>query len=84
MPKIKGRTVTESQAAVYRVLNESGRALPDHALVPIVQHVANEHQSSSGIRTRRKELTDLGLINEVSSWVKMPSGRRARMFRAVK
>lgn len=81
--KIKGVSVTASQAAVYSVLKEHG-PLPDHALVPIVQHVAQSHQSSSGIRTRRLELVGKGLAVATLDRVTMPSGRRARVFKAVR
>lgn len=83
--KIKGIAVTKSQADVYVVLNSYGKSkgLPDHALVPLAQHAADMHQSSSGIRTRRAELTDKGLVVE-NGYVRMPSGRRARVFKAVR
>lgn len=75
---IKGKRVTPGQAEVYSVLSRYG-PLPDHALVPLAQHVVQLHQSSSGIRSRRAELEDLELIREAGT-VRMPSGRRARMF----
>lgn len=77
--KINGKRVTPSQAEVYAVLELYG-PLPDHALVPLAQHVVQTHQSSSGIRSRRAELVDLGLVRETDRRVKMPSGRNARTF----
>lgn len=76
---IKGVRVTPAQAEVYSVLEQYG-PLPDHALVPLAQHVVNTHQSSSGIRSRRAELAARGLVRETGKRVRMPSGRLARTF----
>lgn len=82
--KIKGIEVTPTQAEVYNVLRKHG-ALPDHALVPLAQHVAQIHQSSSGIRSRRAELAGKGLVVEdPNKTVRMPSGRKARVWKAVR
>lgn len=82
--KIKGIAVTNAQAAVYSVLKQFGsKGLPDHALVPLAQHVMGEHQASSGIRTRRAELVRLGLAIEDGK-VTTSSGRKARTFKAVR
>lgn len=59
--QIKGITVSKGQADVYDVLRRYG-PLPDHALVPLAQHVTQVHQSSSSIRTRRHELAVVGLV----------------------
>ena len=40
-------------------------------------------QSDSGIRTRRKELVERGLIEDSGMRVKMPSGRKAIVWRVV-
>lgn len=70
--------MTTSQRVVYDVLSNYG-PLPDHALVPIAQHVEQVHQSSSGIRTRRAELSagPEPLVVDTGRRVKMPSGRTA-------
>lgn len=70
--------LTANQQAVRSVLERYG-PLPDHALVPLVQHVAQIHQSSSGIRTRRSELVGLGIAEEVDT-ITMPSGRPASVW----
>lgn len=70
--------MTPNQASVYKALSEYG-PLPDHALVPMVQHVAQVHQSSSGIRSRRAELVAGGAVREVDT-IKMPSGRLASVW----
>jgi len=71
--------LTESQLDVLHVIRHHG-PLPDHALVPIVQHVAGAHWSSSGIRTRRRELEHRGLV-EAAGVVSTSSGRSAQLFR---
>ena len=81
MPTINGITVTPSQEAVYGVLKAYG-PMPDHALVPLAQHALNVHQSSSGIRTRRRELERKSLVTEAGQCV-TGSGRRAAVFEAV-
>lgn len=67
-----------TQREVYDAVERFG-PIPDHALVPLAQHVSRVHQSSSGIRTRRAELTDAGLVKSVAQ-VKMPSGRTAHVW----
>lgn len=81
MPKIKGVTVTPGQEAVYAVLKQYG-PMPDHALVPLVQHAAGSHQSSSGIRTRRAELLTKRLVRPTLDTTKTASGRSARVYEA--
>jgi hypothetical protein len=70
--------MTTSQKEVLHVLNQYG-PLPDTALVPIAQHILDVHQSSSGIRTRRSELTSLGEVEQVST-ITLPSGRTAKVW----
>jgi hypothetical protein len=80
MPTILGVPVTDRQAEVYEVLAERG-PMPDVVLVPLVQHVGELHQSSSGIRTRRKELCAKNLLASAGA-ERMPSGRKAAIYRA--
>lgn len=70
--------MTAAQQAVLNVLTNHG-PIPDHALVPLVQHVAQARMSSSGIRSRRNELVALGKVEEVDE-IKMPSGRMASVW----
>lgn len=82
--KIKGVPVTPSQFEVYAVLKtQRSRGLPDHALVPLAQHVSGLRLSSSGIRTRRDELLGKGLVADTGKQVKTGAGRTARVFKAV-
>jgi hypothetical protein len=78
--KIKGVIVTPAQAEVHSVLKQFG-PLPDHALVPLAQHVVSAHQSSSGIRSRRAELVRKGLASAESA-VLTASGRKAIVWKA--
>jgi hypothetical protein len=82
MPTIKGVEVTERQAEVYRVMRSVRRPVADHALVPLAQHMSSVHQSSSGIRSRRAELTQKGLVIPTGSTT-TGSGRKAVVYRAV-
>lgn len=70
--------MTSSQAIVLNVIKEHG-PIPDHALVPLVQHVAQAKMSSSGIRTRRNELLLQGKIRQTGE-IRMPSGRNAAVW----
>lgn len=82
MRTVKGKRLTAGQADVYDALKKYG-PMPDAALVPLIQHVSQSHQSSSGIRTRRSELVGLGLVTTVGE-VKTATGRKATVFKAVK
>lgn len=70
--------MTTSQKEVLKVLNQYG-PLPDTALVPLAQHLEQVHQSSSGIRTRRSELTADGYVAQVGT-ITLPSGRSAKVW----
>lgn len=70
--------VNDSQREVLSVLNKYG-PVPDSALVPLAQHFSKIHQSSSGIRTRRKELVQKNMVKQVDS-VMLPSGRPAAVW----
>lgn len=70
--------MTHNQEAVFAVLNTYG-PLPDQALVPLAQHLAPVHQSSSGIRSRRAELCRMGRVEEVGT-ITTSSGRSASVW----
>ena len=78
MPIQNGIALTAGQKAVYDVLKQFG-PVADHALVPLAQHQMQLHQSSSGIRTRRKELVSKGLVKAVGS-TRTGTGRKADVF----
>ena len=75
---MKTPKLTNGQAEVLATLKEYG-PLIDSDLISVTRHVARSSQSHSGIRTRRKELLDLGLLREAGS-VKMASGRNATKY----
>lgn len=83
MTSINGIPVTDSQAAVFGVLEQFPKGLADHALVPLAQHQMGVHQSSSGIRTRRKELGDKKLVYAKATTT-TGSGRSATVYAAIK
>lgn len=72
--------MTAAQNTVLDVLSKHG-PLPDHALVPLVQHVAQARMSSSGIRTRRDELVKAKMVKQTGT-MRMPSGRLAAIWSA--
>jgi hypothetical protein len=74
--------LTAAQREIHTVLDQFG-PLPDHALVPLAQHVVGAHQSSSGIRTRRSELERKGLVRATGDLVRTASGRTANVWKAV-
>lgn len=80
MPQIKGVPVTLAQKEVYDTLRTYG-PLPDHALVPLAQHVIRTHQSSSGIRTRRLELERKRLVVDTGETIPTATGRQAAVFK---
>lgn len=57
--------------------------LPDHVLVPVVQHLGSMHQSSSGIRSRRAELVAKGRARDTGRSIITASGRSASVFEAI-
>jgi hypothetical protein len=82
MPKIKNRKVTANQREVYDVFKTVTIPLSDQALVPLAQHMLKTNQSSSGIRSRRAELVDKGLLKQVDTTTTR-SGRKAGVYGVV-
>lgn len=70
--------LTGAQNKVLMVIAEHG-PIADVALVPLTQHMAKAHMSSSSIRTRRAELERGGFLRETGQ-LKMPSGRMATVW----
>ena len=67
----------ESQKTVYRRLFRHG-PMTDTDLVRVVAGL-----SPSGIRTRRRELVDLGLVVDTGDRVTLPSGRKSIVWAVV-
>jgi len=72
-----------SQLAVLQLFKNDRSGFTDYELVRIYFDTARQwpssfpHQSESGIRTRRKELVDMGKIVDSGERAKLPSGRKA-------
>lgn len=70
-----------SQAAVLAMFIFYGE-LYDQQLVERYQREEREPmQSESGLRTRRRELCDAGLIERTNRTVRLPSGRKSYVWR---
>ena len=70
------------QHAVLKVLQDYG-PMCDQALIPLYQTVSPVPQSESGIRTRRNELVDKGLVKDSGRFVLLKTNRRAIIWEAV-
>ena len=68
------RLITAKQAAVRDVLGAAPSGLTDEELAA---RYVGPHQSPSGLRTRRKELVDLGLVRDSGRRAQMETGRMA-------
>jgi hypothetical protein len=69
----------ENQAAVLRLLRRYG-PLTDEQIGELYGHVPP--QSPSGLRTRRHELQELGLVEDSGERARLRSGRQAIVWRA--
>jgi hypothetical protein len=72
--------MTKTQKDIYQIIEQYG-PISDQVLVPMAQHIA-KYKSSSGIRSRRAELADKGLLREAGR-ITLPSGRRAATWEIV-
>ena len=76
--------IRASQDAVLRVLRRTG-PICDAELVRVYQQRAADwqlpSQSESGLRTRRKELSSKGLVEDSGEKVRLASGRQAIVWR---
>lgn len=70
-----GQAIRSSQQEVLDTLRRLG-PLTDRALVAILYSADGPSQSPSGIRTRRSELWDMGLVYDSGLRNTAPSGRR--------
>lgn len=73
--------MTKNHREVLKALAIIDHPVTDAALVPSMQHAFGSRQSSSGIRSRRKELTARRTpFVEQAGTVIMPSGRSAKLW----
>lgn len=75
---ISEHNITNGQRAVLQTLRRIGPANDER----IVALYTGPPQSPSGIRTRRAELVDRGLVFDTEQRVKLASGRRAIVWAA--
>ncbi len=69
-------SLTRNQLAVLEAFHEFGRPMDDVTLTAFTHHIERVPQSSSGIRSRRAELSRKMLIETVGT-KKLTSGRLA-------
>ena len=73
--------IRENQARIWSILMRSG-SMTDQRIYR--EFTFNEYSiSTSGCRTRRKELVDLGLVENSGKQALLPSGRHSILWRAV-
>jgi hypothetical protein len=76
---ITEQQLTDGQRAVLQTLRRIGPAIDPQ----IVASYVGPWQSPSGLRTRRHELVERGLVRDTERRVKLPSGRQAIVWEAV-
>lgn len=80
---LDARFVRQSQAAILRVLREHG-PLTDSALIDCYRASREQPaQSDSGIRSRRAELCEVGLVADTGRRARLPSGRLSIMWQVI-
>jgi len=72
--------IRQSQEAVLSFLRRHG-GMDDSSLVKL--YSGSPQQSPSGLRTRRAELVEKGLVRDSGKTVTLPSGRRAIVWESV-
>lgn len=73
-------SIRERQRAIYSLLDSIGPMHDEELVGRYLRQVDLPVQSVSGIRTRRSELVDLGLVVHTGEFTKTKSGRRARIW----
>jgi len=74
--------VRSSQGQVLEILKDKG-PLTDFEIYSWLAFNAGKAMSSSGARTRRKELVDLGLVRSSGRTVQLANGRHSIRWEAV-
>lgn len=77
---LESSKIRASQEAILEFLKKYG-SMDDGSLVKLYK--GPPAQSPSGIRTRRAELVEKGLVRDSGKTITMPSGRKAIMWEAV-
>lgn len=77
------RGQTRTQAEVLYVLRRYGPATHPRIYKRVVRNFGPNH-SESGTRTRVSELVEMGLVKDSGKTKRLPSGRRAIVWKATK
>lgn len=79
--------LTITRRALLKALRLLARPVTDHEIARYYPGIAQNDglpgQSPSGLRTRRKELVDLGLVRDSGWTATLPSGRKATLWELV-
>ena len=79
--------VRESQAALLTILRYVDEPRSDNGIADAYAEFGPglnlPKQSPSGLRTRRKELVDLGKVRDTGRRVRLPSGRKSIVWEAI-
>jgi hypothetical protein len=73
--------VRENQVYVYLTLSRLGPSTDEWLVYCYPQYQARHPQSPSGIRTRRKELCDKGLVEATGEKIRGKTGRLMQVWR---
>lgn len=76
------KDLRRSQWEVYRAFQRLGK-MTDEELLSEYQYVSAHKQSDSGLRTRRKELVDLGWLRDTGERKTTYAGRSTIVWEAV-
>ena len=68
------RDIRASHQIILNILNRASTPLTDE---DIYQHILKGRMSTSGARTRRRELVDLALVEDSGIRKTLPSGRKS-------
>lgn len=80
---ISSQTLRRNQDAVWRFLRDHGPCT-DRFMEDRYPYTSLPRQSLSGLRTRRNELVKKGLVEWTGDYETLNTGRRARIWKAVK
>jgi hypothetical protein len=75
--------VRENQVYVYQVLSQLGPSTDEWLVYCYPQYMRDHPQSPSGIRTRRKELRDKGMVQWTGQKVRGKTNRLMRVWEVI-
>ena len=71
------------RALVYDALKRHGPMTDTDILRTVQLYFDKRHESPSGLRTRRSELVRMGLVEDTGGRMRLDSGRKAIVWRAI-